>query len=456
LAVGLVAALALRGGEAAPARPGGPEPRSHLDHSPFFEEPFSSGPEVTQACLVCHPDAAREVMGTAHFRWLGDEVEDPRTGQRMTIGKRNLINNFCIGIQGNEASCTRCHAGYGWEDDTFDFTVETSVDCLACHERSGQYRKGEAGRPAEGTDLLAAARSVGYPLRSNCGGCHAYGGGGLGVKHGDLDSTLDNPTEEDDVHMGRAGLLCIDCHGGHGHDIRGKAYSVSVGPEGGIGCVDCHPAAPHGDDRLNRHVQAVACQTCHIPTFARTVPTKTRWDWSKAGDDTRPDDDHAYLRIKGEFVYERDVVPEYLWFDMTMDRYLLGDPVRGDGPTAINRPRGDRSTPGARIWPFKVHRGKQPWDRRNGYLVAPVTSGPGGYWHDFDWGQAIRLGAARAGLAFSGDYGFTETEMFWPLSHMVAPADRALGCDDCHDAGGRLDWTALGYTADPMRTGGGR
>ena len=41
----------------------------------------------------------------------------------------------------------------------------------------------------------------------------------MGVKHGDLDSTLDNPDEYDDVHMGRAGMACIDCHGERGHSM---------------------------------------------------------------------------------------------------------------------------------------------------------------------------------------------------------------------------------------------
>ena len=31
------------------------------------------------------------------------------------------------------------------------------------------------------------AQNVGLPARENCGGCHFYGGGGDGVKHGDLD-----------------------------------------------------------------------------------------------------------------------------------------------------------------------------------------------------------------------------------------------------------------------------
>ncbi len=428
--------------------------RSHLDHGAFFEGPFSSGPEVTRACLECHEDAATEVMGTAHWRWLGDAVVDPRTGASTRIGKKNLINNFCIGIQGNEASCTRCHAGYGWEDEGFDFTDEAAVDCLACHDRSGQYLKGKGGWPREGVDLLAAARSVGYPLRTNCGTCHHYGGGGLGVKHGDLDATLDNPHEDDDVHMGREGMLCIDCHGGAGHDLRGKAYSVSVNHDGGIGCLDCHDEAPHADPRLDGHVARIACQTCHIPTYARTVPTKTRWDWSKAGDDTRRDDVHSYLKIKGEFVYERDVYPEYRWFDLTVDRYLVGDPVATEGPTAINRPRGERGSPGAKIWPFKIHRATQPYDRGNGVMIAPVTAGEGGYWREFDWDQAMRLGAARVGLEYSGEHGFIDTEMYWPLSHMVAPADQALQCSACHGEGGRMDWAALGYDADPMRSGG--
>ena len=457
LVFGLAAGLAIDWGESTPD-PGRnlAGERIHLDHSAFFEAPFASGQDVTRACLQCHADAAREVMGTAHWRWLGDEVENPRTGERMAVGKRNLINNFCIGIQGNEASCTRCHAGYGWEDDGFDFTDETAVDCLACHDRSGQYLKGAGGWPREGVDLLAAAQSVGYPLRTNCGTCHHYGGGGLGVKHGDLDSTLDNPHETDDVHMGREGMLCIDCHGGKNHNIRGKAYSVSVNHQNGIGCTDCHDGAPHKDDRLNRHTARVACQTCHIPTYARTVPTKTRWDWSKAGDDTRPDDVHSYLKIKGEFTYERDVVPEYRWFDLTADRYLVGDPTATDGPTAINRPRGTRGSPGAKIWPFKIHRAEQPYDAVNGYLIVPITSGAGGYWKEFDWGKAIRLGAARAGLDYSGQYGFAETEMYWPLSHMVTTADRALRCADCHGADGRMVWKALGYDGDPMRTEGAR
>ena len=462
LMIGLGTSVALRGSDDS-----GKDPRAkvkthrpHLNHAAFFDEPFETGQDVTRACLECHEEAGRDLMGTAHFQWLGDEVDVKGDGKMQRIGKKNLINNFCIGVQGNWASCTRCHAGYGWSSKDYDFTKVENVDCLVCHDHSGTYLKGESGNPREGVDLLVAAKSVGLPKRDNCGVCHNYGGGGLGVKHGDLDSTLDNPATNDDVHMGREDMACIDCHGGrgrgeHSHDIRGKAFSVSVNHDKGIGCVDCHDAEPHADARLNQHTSRLACQTCHIPTYANKVPTKTDWDWSKAGDDSRKDDTHHYLKIKGEFIYKKNITPEYFWFDMSVDRYLLGDKVPAEGPVQMNHPRGARGTKGAKIWPFKVHRGKQPFDRANRYIIAPVTSGEGGFWREFDWPKALRLGAKEAGLDFSGDYGFIETEMHWPLSHMVQTKERSLQCDDCHGEASRLNWSALGYSEDPIQTGTG-
>jgi len=428
-----------------------PGHRAHLDHSPYFDEPFATGHEVTRACLECHEEAGRDMMLTSHFQWVGDEVLDPRTGQMLAVGKKNLINNFCISIQGNWESCNRCHAGYGWQDETFNFSDPENVDCLVCHDWSGTYRKSGSGYPHESVDLQASARSVGYPKRDNCGVCHSFGGGGLGVKHGDLDSSLDNPGQYDDVHMGRAGMLCTDCHGGAGHNIKGKAFSVSVNHDNGIDCIDCHVANPHQDSRLDTHSERIACQTCHIPFFAGSIPTKTWWDWSSAGDDSRQDDTHHYLKIKGDFEYDQQIIPEYYWFDLNVDRYLTGDKINTTGPTSINRLHGDRTSSSAKIWPFKVHRGRQPADMVNQYLIPPVTSGEQGYWSEFDWDLALRLGAENVGLDYSGDFGFVETQMFWPLSHMVQPKEKTLQCTDCHGENSRLNWSELGYSDDPMK-----
>ncbi len=41
-------------------------------------------------------------------------------------------------------------------------------------------------------------------------------------------------------------------------------------------------------------------------------------------------------------------------------------------------------------------------------------------------------------LPYSGEFGFVETLSWWPVTHMVAPKDDALGCADCHAQQGRL------------------
>jgi hypothetical protein len=245
-------------------------PTRPTDHSLLFgESGFADGPAVTRACLGCHPQAAREVMQTSHWLWLGEPEMVPGHPEPLRIGKRNLINNFCISIEGNWPTCTRCHAGYGWEDAGYDFTLEENVDCLVCHDRSGTYAKGLAGQPAEGVDLLAAARSAGRPGRDNCGWCHFNGGGGDAVKHGDLDGSLARPVERVDVHMGRNDFACVDCHATQEHRISGRMISVSATGTIQFGCTRCHPEEPHRVERLNEHVATLACQTCHLPEVAK-------------------------------------------------------------------------------------------------------------------------------------------------------------------------------------------
>jgi octaheme c-type cytochrome (tetrathionate reductase family) len=409
---------------------------------------------VTQTCLECHPDAAQQVMGTVHWTWKSDSVEVAWADQPVATGKANVLNNFCIGVQSNWNGCTNCHAGYGWEDAGFDFGDELAVDCLVCHDQSGTYVKGSAGQPVEGVDLVAAAQSVGSPTRQNCGACHFGGGGGDAVKHGDLDSTLANPNENVDVHMGRHDFQCIDCHQTADHLITGRSISVSVDDANQIACSDCHTGEVHPDDRLNSHLATVACQTCHIPSAAVRLPTKVEWDWSTAGEDW-PEDTHEYLKIKGSFIYEDEYVPEYYWYDGEVaTRYLMGDVIDPDETTPLNPPGGSIEDATSTIWPFKVHRAVQPYDATYNYLLQPKTVGEGGFWTDFDWDQAFELGSEATGLPYSGEYGFVRTDMYWPITHMVAPAEEALTCAECHGPDGRLDWEVLGYHGDPVDWGG--
>ncbi|RME87247.1 MAG: tetrathionate reductase family octaheme c-type cytochrome [Anaerolineae bacterium] len=430
----------------------------HTDHSAIIEGPLETPQDVTRACLECHPEAAREIMQTTHWTWESKPFDVPWRDEPVTIGKINQINNFCISTQGNQRLCMTCHIGYGWQEfQSYDFSKAENVDCLACHADMNTYAKSEYGNPSPDVDLLAAARSVGGPpTRNNCGKCHFNGGGGNGVKHGDLDESLYFPGENLDVHMGRHDFLCIDCHKTSHHQIKGRlvADNYRIDPAEQVACTDCHSEHPHEDERINEHTASVACQTCHIPALALKNPTKTYWDWSTAGQD-RPEDHFTYLKIKGSFTYEKDFAPHYVWFNGNLEyRYLLGDPINPDGPTYINKPAGSIDDPTAKIFPFKVHVANQPYDTVYNYLLAPITAGEDGFWTNFDWDQAFRLAEERIGLPYSGHYDFTETWMYWPSTHMVQPKENALLCDDCHGENGRLDWQALGYPGDPIEWGG--
>ncbi len=90
---------------------------------------------------------------------------------------------------------------------------------------------------------------------------------------------------------------------------------------------------PHADDILNEHTLKVACQTCHIPIYAKVNPTKLRWDWSTAGRlrDGKPYEEKdaagptSTCRSRARSSGGRTSKPDYVWFNGTASHYLLGD-----------------------------------------------------------------------------------------------------------------------------------
>jgi Cytochrome c bacterial. len=337
--------------------------------------------------------------------------------------------------------------------DLSSFTDSTNIDCLVCHDNSETYAKGAemSGDPDPSVDLSAVAQSVGLPKRSNCGVCHFYGGGGNNVKHGDLEKSMFEPSKEVDVHMAVEGsnLACVDCHTAENHNLKGKIYSLSSMNRDRSSCEQCHTEAPHAASILNEHTLKVACQTCHIPTYAKVNATKTDWDWSTAGElhDGKPfetddkDGNHTYLSIKGSFKWGKNLKPEYIWFNGTADHYLLGDTVSDTSkPLEINTLNGSYSDPDSKIIPVKIHRAKQPYDPVTKMLIQPKLfadeKGEGAFWKDFDWARASAVGMKDVGLPFSGKYTFINTEMTWPINHMVAPKEESVKCIECHTNNG--------------------
>jgi octaheme c-type cytochrome (tetrathionate reductase family) len=456
-------------------------------HKAYFTD---SAYEDTQSCLNCHGPIGDDVITTAHFTWEG--LTTTIAGfENEFHGKNDIINNFCVAVPTNEGRCAQCHIGIGYADDTFDFTNPKNVDCLVCHDQTGTYAKAPttAGAPEPAVDLQAVAQSIaendGVPTRKACLFCHAQAGGGNNVKHGDLALSLADTTAEFDVHMGTDGgnRVCVDCHAVKkdaddnvlSHGIGGMVFHST--DEGDMkDCGDCH------GDRTNIHAGSsveqiiglhprIACQTCHIPTFARNYPTKVEWYWEDAGDVARGVEteivDGAEVPVydpkKGSFVWQSNVRPTLLFYDGRWEKFMVeANDQYTSLPAVLAAPATDYTNPDAMIYPFKKMIGNQVADANNNTILVPhlfgSKGGPNAYWSKYDWDLALQDGAAYTGQTYSGAYEFVDTVMYLTVNHEVAPKEEAWGmdnmCVDCH-ADNAIDWQALGWTGNPI-TGGTR
>ncbi|MCG6911507.1 MAG: tetrathionate reductase family octaheme c-type cytochrome [Deltaproteobacteria bacterium] len=432
------------------------------DHSKHevLKQTFSSGPQVTKACVSCHSEAETQFHKTIHWTWKGGKDED---GVQMGKAAYSL-NNFCISTNmGQDKGCQSCHPGWGKKAE--------ATNCLVCHgskkinwkESFEDYNAFMADAENDPdlkemadelqAEIQLAVQSVVRPGRQNCGSCHFNGGGGDGVKHGDLDSSMSKPNKALDVHMGLDGqnFSCVRCHTTRQHNISGRIYTVPAYTDrkslieddltSKITCESCHSSTPHqAGSKANDHTDKVACQSCHIPTFARVNPTKMFWDWSTSGK-TRdgkpyktegPYGKHDYMSIKGSMTWEKNQKPEYFWFNGSIRSLSAVDTIDPSGTVALSYPLGDMHDRNARIFPFKVHRGVQPYDKVNKTLLAPLLSGPNGYWKHLDWQKALALGSKALDLPFSGEFDFVHTTYVFPTTHMVAPKENVVNCRECH------------------------
>lgn len=420
---------------------------------------FKSGKEITDACLSCHSEAADQFHKTIHWTWQASaEGGDAEYGKAA-----HSLNNFCISTNRmQDKGCLSCHPG--WGKSTTD-----GINCLNCHSRK-KVNWDEAAEDLKAfveagdeesleiaaeirTELQEAAQDIGRPLRQNCGSCHFIGGGGDGVKHGDLDTSLTKPTKALDVHMGVDGqnFDCVRCHTTTLHNIAGRVYTRPAATDRKslieddlttkITCESCHSSTPHVQgSKANDHTDRVACQSCHIPEMARELPTKMTWDWSQAGKlkDGKPykTEDafgrHDYMTIKGQFKWAKNVKPEYFWYNGVIRSFTAEDAIDPGKPVPLSHPEGSPEDPDSRIYPFKVHRAVQPYDKEHKTLLVPMLSGPDGYWKTLDWQLALSKGQEASGLPYSGQFGFVETTYVFPTTHMVAPKENGVACTECH------------------------
>ena len=433
-------------------------------HNNFIQEY-----EGTKTCLMCHADQGNDVFSSMHYQWKGDAPNIVNADGKK-LGKLVTSNDFCtnpaiswIAILKNKDDkliangCSKCHIGLGLKP-----TTETSqeqlenIDCLLCHSYNYKrevYKTDDETlrwRPVaydQPEVMLNIAQNVQSPNKDQCLQCHATSGGGPNFKRGDIEPAHMKAERDFDVHMG-SGMSCIQCHSFEDHKVIGSGTQLAgVDASGKLSCEKCHSnEALHDNDALNNHLDSVNCTSCHIPTFAKGLPTDMYRDWSQS----------EYLEGKGKYepliTFEKDVTPVYTWWNGKGKLALLDQPVEVvDGKVKLYEPQGSIDDPESKIYAFKLHGATLPIDKETG-LMIPIKVGM-----VFKAGKneaAVKTGAKAAMGKEDVQIDWIETERYMALFHEVAPKEQALQCMDCHGDDGRMDWEALGYDGNPMQNGG--
>jgi len=477
----------------------------YSDHRDAMREAGIDRYEGGKSCVACHEDEARDVYRSYHYQ-MQNRVDDIEDHPAVIYGGKLAYNDFC-GVmfwQGQQpisfigwselqkppedylylkgafigSGCSMCHGvGMGAPPEPAGDTPSEeqleNIDCLECHGDPELYPSGPLNvatgvkTPVKTADGVRYAigqtvsfdelmkRIIAEPTKDQCLLCHAYSGGGPGRKRPNLEpSLLGTVTDENqDVHLAR-GLTCTDCHVFERHDVALRSPDTWARGEAKVPeCADCHEkrhTKPLVGWILNTfHPEKVACQTCHIPRYAKKTPTDIYRDWSRLVFDPEEREWRPYEEMA------LNLKPEYRWWnEETRLAYLYPEPANvADGKLIYQQPAGEiarkRSLMKFRtdglIYPFKLHEARVPYDAL-GQNPVPIRLGP--VFSDGDLEEGIGAGARVTGLSFSG--GYVTMVRYMAINHGVEPAKNALFCFDCHGPTVRkMPWHDLGYGRFP-------
>ena len=346
---------------------------------------------------------------------------------------------------------------------------------------------------------LQAAQTVHPTTPQTCLSCHAGAAGADGAKRGDLSREVaNNASLAMDFHLSPqgAGLNCSSCHDAGGHRLRGRGLDLrpnDVPERFTCDSAGCHNSTPHGDlsntqgSSRDKHAMKVACQTCHVPSYAKAaVGTEVARDWQD------PHPTAAACNGRGGWLPREDkgglgsasLIPSYAWFDGTSEVYYLGESLEGvptiplaadiaarfvgnfnagDPAYVLGMPNGDvTGNTETKIYPMKEHWGKLAINEATNELIGHST------FEFFRTGSFCRAVAVGLGLdeenqatssVCNGNPGdpndmppnttTVAVHTFQTINHGVEPRGNALDCGSCHasQSGGplQMELGSLGY-----------
>jgi hypothetical protein len=371
----------------------------------------------------------------------------------------NILGNW-DGIDASwNGACSNCHVGRGLQPSTTSSATQLdNIDCLVCHQDKYKRKKNattgmfEPDTAAMTVTMNQAVQTVHKPTRTGCLACHAKAGGGDAVKRGDL--ALANATTGDsayDVHMAttRGNLACQACHTVQNHRIAGSGMDLRVVDlDVQVKCTKCHTtkesSTGHATTAVNAHVGRVACQTCHIPKYARnaadtaaTEATETHRSWLSTHAAAPP---YHPAAIKAN-----DLTPRYAFWNGYSNVGLLHDTPAKDPATnayPTSRPVGGINDSASKLYPFKYKTAEAPFATNRGKLIAIDTSV---FFATADSDAAVKQGLVNMGYTTTEPYSWVTTDAYQLITHTVPPRTSALACTSCHETTSQLNLPALGY-----------
>ncbi len=302
-------------------------------------------------------------------------------------------------IKGFEQHCGRCHTS------TYRDPATGKTDCRLCHEtRDG---KGE-------------------PTIAQCKKCH---GEKDCAKRGDMFD------EEHDIHIAM-GMRCQDCHerlsDAHSDHQFAKGYAIDTSEstmKGTLSCTKCHEEKPHarldaGEILDSRHVNKIACVTCHTgPRPGKALKSRSWNKFTKAGKPITKKREPGWI-------------PVHKWYTGKKLGHL---PILGSTELM------------SKIYPFNVV--KVTWFiKRDGaalddtILVNEVKAADANKDREttVEEMRKYEKGKYKDATLVSRDMNFS-------ITHSIVPSEQAFGCFDCHGKNAYvLNWKKLGYDKDPL------
>jgi hypothetical protein len=403
-------------------------------------------------CVGCHTVEASDMFASTHYQWQGD-APYMKTGPMKQGKASGAVNTYCGNVTGNWGGCSACHVGRGLVPEvTLSQPQLENIDCLVCHQKEYKRIKVNGLMVPDTANMTIsmdrAVQTVHMPERANCLGCHAKAGGGDAVKRGDLAlATIKTADRNYDVHMSTTGanLDCQSCHVVQNHRFPGKGSDLRpTDLDVQVECTNCHSSKPHSSSNINKHTARVACQTCHIPVYAKNASdtladeaTEVNRSW-QLGSESLSSPLHPVL------TKANNIMPQYKFWNRYSINYLLGDIARIDPETGAyptSRPQG--SVNDGKLYPFKYKTSDYPLRTASQELIALDTSV---FFATANADDAAKSGLKNMGYSENDSYEWVTTDTYQLLNHQVGPKGQALQCANCHLNKGRMDLQgALGY-----------